>query len=67
MVSYDGRREFLFVCFNDVGKYLEVTIMMSLVVVVGMVNIWRNQETFFQCELNCRHGSILYGNDNVQG
>ena len=47
MVSYDSNRGFLLVFFNAPVKYLEVTIIMSVAVAVGMVSLQWNQNTVF--------------------
>ena len=45
MVSCGCSRGF---CFsNDTVKSLVVAIIMSVAEVVGMISLWRNQETFF--------------------
>ena len=47
MVSDGGIRGFLLVCFNAAVKSLSFAIIMSVVVAVGMISLWGNQETVF--------------------
>ena len=47
MVSDGGSRGFLLICLNYAVKYFAVAIIMSVVVAVGMMSLWGNQETLF--------------------
>ena len=46
VVSYGGSRGFLLVCFNAAVKSFVVAIIMSVAVVVVMMSLWVNQDTF---------------------
>ena len=56
MVSDGVSRGFLLVCFNVVVQYLAVDIIMLVVVLVGMMSLWENQETFFPMQTELLEG-----------
>ena len=45
VVSDGGNRGFLLICFNAAVKSLEVAIIMLVIVAVGMMSLWVNQDT----------------------
>ena len=66
MVSDGGIRGFLLICLNAAVKYLEVAIIMSVAVAVGMMGLWETKRHFFRCELNWWQVSQFDGNNNSQ-
>ena len=66
MVSNSGNKGFLLLCFNSAFKYLVVAIIMLVVVAVGMMILWGNQETVCPIQTELVIGIKFDGKNIVQ-
>ena len=56
MVSDDGSRIFLMICFNAAVKYFAVVVIMLVAVAVVIMSLWGNQEIVFTIQTESVEG-----------